>query len=59
MSVWVMKPDPPLRADHRCSAPHPSKPGRLCLQPLPQVAITHEDPFCSAPCARRYHKVVE
>lgn len=38
--------DPPTRADGACI---------ICERERPPAAITHDDPFCSATCAREHH----
>lgn len=40
------KKDPRVRKDKTCV---------VCGKPLTALSITHNDPFCSTPCARKYH----
>lgn len=43
-----MKTDPPVREDGLCFT---------CLRERPPFAVLHDDPFCTAPCARAFHEV--
>ncbi|PYO40129.1 MAG: hypothetical protein DMD33_18770 [Gemmatimonadetes bacterium] len=38
--------DPPTRDDRACY---------VCLGERPSIAVKHDDPFCSARCAREYY----
>lgn len=38
--------DPRVRKDRTCY---------VCGKPLTDLSLNHNDPFCSTPCARKYH----
>ncbi len=46
--IDTTKMPPTMRPDHICFQPE-------CDKPLPEVAIKHEDPFCSSVCCREYY----
>jgi len=45
--IWRAKPDPPPGEGGTCA---------VCGGERPERAIEYGDPFCSAPCARKWHK---
>jgi len=47
-TLWRAKPDPPVKSNGRCV---------VCDEERPPVAVKQYDPFCSASCAKRWHKV--
>jgi hypothetical protein len=47
-SSRVPKKDPSMRKDGKCF---------VCQKPLPGVAVTHGDPFCSTLCARSFYEL--
>jgi hypothetical protein len=46
----IRKDDPEVRKDGKC---------QVCKGERPEVAVKNFDPFCSATCSRKYHKVGE
>jgi len=46
--MWRPKPDPRVKRTDKCV---------VCGKIRPPISISHGDPFCSAACARYYHKV--
>jgi len=45
---WKPKPDPKIPKDGSCA---------VCGKQRPDTAVSHDDPFCSAGCARYFHAV--
>jgi len=40
------KPDPKVPRNRKCV---------VCGKPLTPISLQHNDPYCSSPCARKYH----